>query len=81
MIHPDYRRRGLGTRLIAEIENCFPDTRYELFTSSKSLNNIRLYEKMGYEIFSEQRINEELVFIYICKKSDDILNLSAPLKK
>ncbi len=68
MIHPDYRRRGLGSKLMAEIENCFPDTRYELFTSSKSVNNIRLYKKMGYEIFSEQRINEELVFIYMQKE-------------
>lgn len=68
MIHPDYRRRGLGTRLMTEIENCFPNTRYELFTASKSVNNIQLYQNMGYEIFSQKRINEELVFIYMQKE-------------
>lgn len=68
MVHPDYRRRGLGTRLMTEIENCFPNTRYELFTASKSVNNIQLYQNMGYEIFSQKRINEELVFIYMQKE-------------
>ena len=68
MVHPDYRRRGLGTRLMTEIENCFPNTRYELFTASKSMNNIQLYQNMGYEIFSQKRINEELVFIYMQKE-------------
>jgi ribosomal protein S18 acetylase RimI-like enzyme len=68
MVHPDYRRRGLGTRLMTEIENCFPKTRYELFTASKSVNNIRLYQNMGYEIFNQKRINEELVFIYMQKE-------------
>lgn len=68
MVHPDYRRRGLGSKLLTEIENCFPDTRYELFTATKSVNNIRLYQKMGYEIFDRKEINEELVFVYMQKQ-------------
>lgn len=67
MVHPDYRQRGLGTKLMDTIENCFLNTRYELFTASKSVNNIRFYKKRGYEIFAEKRINEELVFIYMQK--------------
>lgn len=67
MVHPDYRRRGLGSKLLSEIENCFPETRYELFTATKSVNNIRLYQKMGYEIFGRKRINDELVFVYMQK--------------
>lgn len=68
MVHPDYRRRGLGSKLLTEIENCFPETRYELFTATKSVNNIRLYQKMGYEIFDRKEINEELVFVYMQKQ-------------
>ena len=68
MVHPDYRRRGLGSKLLTEIENCFPKTRYELFTATKSVNNIRLYQKRGYEIFDHKQINDELVFVYIQKQ-------------
>ncbi len=67
MVHPDYRKRGLGTILMEKIENCFLNTRYELFTASKSVNNIEFYKKRGYEIFAKKRINEELVFIYMQK--------------
>lgn len=67
MVHPDYRKRGLGTELMEKIENCFLNTRYELFTASKSVNNIEFYKKRGYKIFTEKRINEELVFIYMRK--------------
>ena len=68
MVHPDYRRRGFGKKLLAEIEKCFPKTRYELFTATKSPDNIRLYEKMGYEISHYKKINDELVFAHMQKQ-------------
>ena len=43
MVHPDYQKKGYGTRLILSIEKLFPRKRYELFTSTRSLENIRLY--------------------------------------
>lgn len=46
MVHPDYRNRGLGSKLLLEIENYFPKSRYELFTSTQSAHNIRLYEEV-----------------------------------
>ena len=67
MVHPDYRCRGFGSKLLTEIENCFPETRYELFTATKSVNNVRLYQKRGYEIFDQKEINDELVFRYMQK--------------
>lgn len=50
MVHPDYRCKGYGSKLLSEIELCFPKKRYELFTSTRSVDNIRLYQKMGYTI-------------------------------
>ena len=67
MIHPDYRGKGFGTKLLLEIEQSFPDSRYELFTSTKSVDNIRLYQKLGCKIFSEKAVNSELVFVYMEK--------------
>ncbi|HBZ04078.1 MAG TPA: GNAT family N-acetyltransferase, partial [Lachnospiraceae bacterium] len=34
MVHPDRQGRGYGSRLLSEIENIYPDKRYELFTST-----------------------------------------------
>ena len=67
MVHPDYRCKGYGSRLLNEIEKCCPGRRYELFTSTRSEDNIRLYQKLGYEIFDRKEISDELVFVYLEK--------------
>ena len=67
MVHPDYRHNGYGTRLIKEIEEFFPNKRYELFTSTRSKDNIRLYQSLGYKIFDSKAINDELKFVYMEK--------------
>lgn len=67
MVHPDHRRRGLGSKLLTEIENCFPHDRFELFTSTRSEHNIRLYEKLGYKEFDRRAVDDELVFVYMRK--------------
>ena len=67
MVHQDHRRQGYGTVLLEEIEKCYPGKRYELFTSTRSVNNIRMYQKNGYRIFTQKPVNEELVFVYLEK--------------
>ena len=67
MVHPKMQKRGIGTRLLVEIENAYPNQRYELFTSTKSISNIRLYEKLGYKIFKEEAVSQELQFVYLQK--------------
>lgn len=67
MVHPDHRHKGFGTTLLSEIERFFPDKRYELFTSTRSLDNIRLYQKLGYTIFARKAVNDELEFVYMEK--------------
>ena len=67
MVHPDFRRKGYGSKLLAEIENYFPGKRYELFTSTRSVDNIRLYQKMGYTIFDSKAFDDEITFVYMEK--------------
>ncbi len=62
-----YRCKGYGTRLLAEIEHYFPQKRYELFTSTRSKDNICLYQNMGYKIFDSKAVNNELQFVYMEK--------------
>lgn len=68
MVHPDHRCKGYGTLLLNEIEKYFPDCRFELFTSTRSEDNIRLYKKLGYMIFDTKKITDELVFVYLEKQ-------------
>ena len=67
MVHPDYRHRGYGTKLLSEIEKYYPQKRYELFTSTCSIDNIRLYQKMGYQEFDRRRVDDQLEFVYMEK--------------
>ena len=46
IVHPDLQGKGIGTVLMKEIELAFPEARQvELFTGTKSTDNIRLYKK------------------------------------
>ena len=69
MVHPDYRKRGIGTALLRAAETACPSGRYELFTSDRSLNNIRLYEKSGYRRFKEKDAKPGLRFVYLEKSA------------
>jgi len=67
MVHPDYRCNGYGRKLLLAIEEYYPGNRYELFTSTRSVDNIRLYNEMSYSEFKQEKVNDELVFVYMEK--------------
>ena len=67
IVHPAWQRKGIGTKLLLEVECEYPNQRYELFTSTRSSNNIRLYERLGYKKFKEKVITDELHFVYLEK--------------
>lgn len=68
IVDPKHQKKGIGTALLREIETVCPSVRYELFTSDKSQNNLRLYEKLGYQRFKEQEMTPTLRFIFLDKK-------------
>lgn len=68
MVHPEKQRQGLGKKLLLAMEKEYPNERYELFTSTMSKRNIEFYEKLGYRIFEEKKITEQLSFVYLEKK-------------
>ena len=74
MVHPAHRCKGYGSVLLNAIEKCFPYKRYELFTSTRSEDNIRLYQKLGYKIFDRKEISDELVFVYMEKNNRTIFS-------
>ena len=68
IVHPDCRRRGIGTALLYRIETLFPTARrFELFTGHKSSGNLRLYQRLGYRAFSQQQVNEKVNLVFLEK--------------
>lgn len=67
MVHPDYRRKGLATLLLEEIEKYYRGKRLELYTCTRSLCNIVLYESAGYTQYKTIRGDSELDFVYFEK--------------
>ncbi|WP_040413205.1 GNAT family N-acetyltransferase [Desulfosporosinus sp. OT] len=67
-VNPDFQGHGFGTKLMEEIESIFYNCdRFELFTGHKSLNNLRLYTKLGYKEFKTINVASELYFIFLEK--------------
>jgi ribosomal protein S18 acetylase RimI-like enzyme len=68
IVHPESQNRGIGRRLLEEIERRFSNADcYELFTGHKSGKNLYLYKKMGYEKFKEDELSSKLTLIYLQK--------------
>ena len=54
-VDSSYRQRGVGGALIQALCTALPAKRYEIFTSEKSLENIALYEKLGFVEFKREK--------------------------
>jgi ribosomal protein S18 acetylase RimI-like enzyme len=70
IVHPASQNRGLGTKLMQEIEACFPEARrFELFTGHLSSRNLYLYQKLGYLPVRRQPVSEKLTMVFLEKRS------------
>ncbi len=68
IVDPEHRNRGIGTALLRQIEAAYPAVaRFELFTGHKSVNNLRLYEQLGYRPFRRHPVNDKLTMVYLEK--------------
>lgn len=68
MVHPAYRGQGIGRKLLLTMEAFHPHHRYELFTSERSIENLSMYESMGYVRF-KQRCMDGINFIFLKKEA------------
>ena len=71
IVHPDLQNRGIGTRLMNEIERIFNTfRRFELFTGDRSERNLYLYQKLGYKIFKTAKITDQTNIVFLEKKTE-----------
>jgi len=66
-VHPRHQKKGLGTNLLKAIEELYQGKTFELFTSSKSEKNLKLYIKNGYKEFKRQKVSGGLEFVFMEK--------------
>lgn len=67
IVKPEFQGRGIGTKLLLEVEKLCPNKRYELFTRSNNLRNLSIYKRLGYKIFDEKPVMKDLSFAYLEK--------------
>ena len=67
-VAPEERNKGIGTRLMQEIERAFDQAeRFELFTGHRSERNLYLYQKLGYEPFRQQTLTDRVTLVFLEK--------------
>jgi ribosomal protein S18 acetylase RimI-like enzyme len=71
-VHPKWQNRGIGTRLLTEIEIMHRNiVRFELFTGSNSIKNLHLYHKLGYKEFRRESLSSNIELVYLEKAAID----------
>lgn len=69
IVHPDYQGKGIGTSLMRRIEAVFSSAeRFELFTGTKSIHNIRLYKRLGYRECREEELSPKVRLLFMEKR-------------
>jgi GNAT superfamily N-acetyltransferase len=69
IVHPDNQGKGIGTSLMGRIETAFSRAeRFELFTGTKSIHNIRLYQRLGYREYREEDLSPKVRLVFMEKR-------------
>jgi ribosomal protein S18 acetylase RimI-like enzyme len=68
MVHPDCRGRGIGKKLMLEIERRSGAERFELFTGERSTVNLNLYGTLGYQMLDRRVVNPKVTLVRLEKR-------------
>jgi ech hydrogenase subunit C len=69
IVHPYFQGRGIGRRLLGEIERSFPDARrFEVFTGQKSGRTLQRLQKLGFREFKQAPGTAAITWVYLQKE-------------
>jgi len=73
IVHPYFRRRGIGRRLLAEIERVFPQvSRFEAKTGHQSKRNLYQLAKGGYQTFKTEPFTPAITWVHLQKDQSQV---------
>lgn len=69
IVHPYFRGRGIGRRLVDEIEKTFPNAkRFEVKTGHRSERNLFQFRAQGYQEFKTEPFTPAITWVYLQKE-------------
>lgn len=73
IVSPVHQNRGLGSKLLHKLEVMFPKAdKFELFTGDKSVKNLHLYKKNGYEVTDMKTVSSSLTLLFLQKDNKNV---------
>ncbi|WP_092209959.1 GNAT family N-acetyltransferase [Desulfoluna spongiiphila] len=70
IVDPNFQNQGVGTILMKRVEQIADKkVTFKLFTGIKSSRNIRLYEKLGYTIYTQSETSQGVELLHMQKTS------------
>jgi ech hydrogenase subunit C len=71
IVHPYFWKRGIGTRLVREIESSFPQARrYETFMGDRSRHTMEPYQRLGYAPIRQEQVSEHRGRVYFAREKE-----------
>jgi ech hydrogenase subunit C len=71
IVHPYFWKRGIGTRLVREIESSFPQARrYETFMGDRSRHTMEPYQRLGYAPVRQEQVSEHRGRVYFAREKE-----------
>lgn len=68
MVVPEFQRHGIGSALLTAVEAHFPNVQaFELSTESKSVDDIRFYQRQGYQIIAAKVLSPAVTSVFMSK--------------
>ena len=75
MVHPNFQGQRIGSALMKKIESLHNQSSgFRLFTGSKSLDNIRFYQKLGYRISHNQKLSDKVELCFMEKINHSLIS-------
>ena len=69
MVAPSFQRRGIGTRLVREIEDFHGEIveKFQLATNKGNPKSVGFYKKLGYRPFKTREVSDDIGFVFLQK--------------